>query len=69
MESNEKWWSISEVAFRYRVSRDTIIRRVEAGFLKALVMPRMGRRGTRVYKTRLISESELRRFERGNTTS
>jgi hypothetical protein len=69
MDSSEKWYSISEVAFRYRVSRDTIIRRIESGALRALVMPRISGKRHRSYKTRLVSESELLRFERANMTA
>ena len=68
MDSDEKWYSVSEVAFRYRVSRDTIIRRIQSGALRAMVLPRISSKRKRVYKTRLIAASELARFERTNMT-
>ncbi len=39
MNSNEKWYSVSEVAHRYRVSCDTIRRRIKGGKLRALRLP------------------------------
>jgi hypothetical protein len=68
MENQEKWLSVKEVAGRYGVSRDTIIRRIETGDLEALVWPRKSDKRVRDYKMRLISIRELDRFERENTT-
>jgi len=66
----EKWYSIKEVAGRYGVSRDTISRRIKKGKIRALRFPSVSSpRRKRGYDMDRISESELQRFERGNTTS
>lgn len=69
MDSNEKWYSVKEVAARYGVSRDTISRRVKRGKIRALRFPSISPKRKRGYDMDRISESELQRFERGNTTS
>ena len=69
MDANEKWYSIKEVAGRYGVSRDTISRRIKKGKIQALRFPSVSSKRKRGYDMDRISESELQRFERGNTTS
>jgi transposase len=63
----EKWFRVKEVAARYGVGRDTIKRRIEKGYLKALVMPEFSKERNRVYNVYLVAKSELQRFERENT--
>ncbi len=62
----EKWYRIKEVAARYGVGRDTIVRRIKKGHLTVLEFPEHSSLRNREYKVRLISESELQRFEREN---
>jgi excisionase family DNA binding protein len=69
MDGSGRWYSIKEVAARYEVGRDTIVRRIKKGHLKALVMPGKSSVQIRVYNVRRIHESELQRFERENTVS
>jgi excisionase family DNA binding protein len=67
MDGSERWYSIKEVAARYGVGRDTVVRRIKSGHLAALTIPMKSSRRTRVYNVRRIHESELQRFERENT--
>ena len=69
MDSDEKWYSVSEVSLRYRVGEDTIRRRIKSGHLRAMRLPRLSSRRKRSYETFLIPASELIRFERANMTS
>lgn len=50
----EKWYSVKEVSAIVGLSRDTIIRQIHGGFLKAFILPRRRtRRGIyRVYRIR-----------------
>jgi hypothetical protein len=68
MNSNEKWYSVSEVAHRYRVSCDTIRRRIKGGKLRALRLPKISPKRCRIFEVFMVSESELDRFERANMT-
>jgi excisionase family DNA binding protein len=68
MDSSEKWYSVKEVADRYRVSRDTITRRIKARKLRAMKLPSLSSKRKRIYETHLVSASELERFERTNMT-
>jgi DNA-directed RNA polymerase sigma subunit (sigma70/sigma32) len=69
MDSDEKWYSVKEVAGRYGVSRDTISRRIKKGKIRVLRFPSVSPKRKRGYDMDRISESELQRFERCNTTS
>lgn len=64
MDSSEKWYTIEELAFRWRCKRDAIIRRIQKGLIKAFHLPMKSNRRKRVYMVRLISESEVLRIER-----
>lgn len=61
MDTNfEKLLSIKEVADIMGVGRDTVVRLIKAGYLKAVVFPRLGGRGKNV--KRQVSLGEVRRF-------
>jgi len=66
MGSEEKWYRVKEVAARYGVSCDTIKRRIKAGALKAMKLPRVSPKRKRCYVVWLIPGSALDNFERGN---
>ena len=68
MDSNEKWYAVKEVAARYGVSTDTIRRRIKAGMMRALRFPYRSSKRKRIFEVFRISESELQRFERANST-
>ena len=69
MDSNEKWYSVKEVASRLSVSVDTVRRLIRRGLLKALRFPVRSNRRVRTYESFRIAESELLKFVRANTTS
>jgi excisionase family DNA binding protein len=69
MDSNEKWYSVKEVAARYGVSCDTIRRRIKRGILRALKLPSLSSKRKRIYECFRIAESELDRFTRVNSTN
>lgn len=60
METFEKMYSLKEAAGPLGCSRDSVVRLVRGGYLRAVEFPRMGGRGRNV--KRHIPESELRRF-------
>ena len=66
MDSNEKMWSVKEVAFVLGVSRDSVSRLIRRGELKAVRLPRMGGRGAnRIYR---VPEAAVDHFRTGNMT-
>jgi hypothetical protein len=67
MDGSERWFSVKEVAARWAVGRDTIVRRIKAGLIKAFVMPSKSPVRNRIYRIRRIAESEVQRIERENT--
>jgi len=70
MDSNEKWYSVKEVAARRGVSCDTVRRWIQRKLLRAFKFPgRSNNRRRRVYDCFRIAESELDRFTRANMTS
>lgn len=60
MESFEKMYSIKEAGAVLDVSRDSVVRLIRRGKLKAVHFPRMGGRG--VNRGRRVRQSELQRF-------
>ena len=62
MDSSERMYSMKEAGAILGVSPDTVKRRIDEGMLKAWVMPVRLNRRKRVYRTRRILESEIRRF-------
>jgi len=62
--SPEKWYSVKEVAEFLGFSRDTVIRQVRRGFLKAFVLPGKSSVRRRVYESRRIQGSEILRYVR-----
>jgi hypothetical protein len=66
MDSSERMYSVKEAAFILGVSRDTVIRLIKRGHLKAIVFPVISSKRNRKYLTRRIPASELRRFMDGN---
>jgi len=59
-----KWYSVKEVAGLLEFSRDTVIRQVKRGFLKAFVLPGKSAKRNRVYESRRIQGSEILRYVR-----
>lgn len=62
--SPERWYCVKEVAGLLGFSRDTVIRQVHKGFLKAFVLPGRSSVRRRVYASRRIQGSELLRYVR-----
>ena len=62
--SPEKWYCVKEVAEFLGFSRDTVIRQVRRGFLKAFVLPGKSAVRRRVYESRRIRGSEILRYVR-----
>ncbi len=62
--SPEKWYSVKEVAGLLGLSRDTVIRQIRQGFLKAFVLPGKSAVRRRVYASRRIQGSEILRYVR-----
>jgi len=60
MDTFEKMFSVKEAAGVLFCSRDSVVRLIRAGALRAVEFPRMGGRGKNV--KRQLPESELRRF-------
>jgi excisionase family DNA binding protein len=68
MDSNEKWLSVKEVAAKRGVSCDTVRRWIQRKLVRAFKLPGRSNRRRRVYECFRISEGELDRFTRANTT-
>lgn len=64
MDSNEKWYSVKEFAGSLAVGRDTVIRWIQKGVLRAFKFPGQSNKRKRVYRSYRISESERQRFIR-----
>ena len=62
--SPERWYSVKEVGECLGFSRDTVIRQVRKGFLKAFVLPGKSSVRRRVYESRRIQGSEISRYVR-----
>jgi predicted site-specific integrase-resolvase len=61
----ETWYSVKEAAAIAGLSRDSIIRQIHAGFLKAFILPRKRSR-RRIYNVyRILGAELIRWFERG----
>ena len=60
MDTFEKMYSVKEVAGQLGVSRDSIVRLIRNGHLRAVRLPRMGGRGANRHD--LVQESEIRNF-------
>ncbi len=60
----ERWYSVKEVSGLLGFSRDTVIRQVRRGFLKAFVLPGKSSVRRRVYESRRIQGSEVLRYVR-----
>ena len=63
----ERWYAVDEVAAFIGYERDTVIRRIKDGFLKAFVLPVKQRSRRRVYSSRRVQGSEIIRFLKENT--
>ena len=68
MESNEKWYSVKEVAARFGVSCDSVRRWIKRGKLKAFKMPSLSSKRKRIFECFRVASSELDRFLRANMT-
>lgn len=66
MDSSERMYSVKEAAWILGVSRDTVIRLIKRGKLKAIIVIERSSNRHREYLTRRIRESELKRFMDGN---
>ena len=67
--NSEKWLSVKEVAAKLGVSVDTVRRWIRRGWIKALKFPAQAKRTHRRFEVFRISDDELGRFIRVNTTS
>jgi excisionase family DNA binding protein len=67
--SPEKWYSVKEVAGLLGFSRDTVVRQIRRGLLKAFVLPGKSSVRQRVYKSRRIQGSEVLRYVREHMMS
>ncbi len=65
--SPEKWYSVKEVAGLLGFSRDTVIRQIRRGYLKAFVLPGKSSVRRRPYESRRIKGSEILRYVREHT--
>ena len=59
-----QWYSVKEVAGLLGFSRDTVIRQVRKGLLKAFVLLGKSSVRRRVYESRRIQGSEISRYVR-----
>jgi excisionase family DNA binding protein len=66
MDSNEKWFSVKEVAGMKGVSVDTVRRWIRRGLLKAFRLPVQSNRRKRKYECFRISSHHLDSFWDGN---
>ncbi len=69
MDSNEKWYSVNEFAGSLAIGRDTVVRWIQRGVLRAFRFPVPSKKRTRKYNSYRISESERQRFIRSWMTS
>ena len=69
MDSHEKWWSVKEFAYRLDVSRDTVIRWIHRGDLKAFRFPVPARTRKRRYESYRIRSADGELFIRKWMTS
>jgi excisionase family DNA binding protein len=69
MDSDEKWYSVKEFAGSLAVGRDTVIRWIQRGVLRAFRFPAPSKKRKRKYESYRISESERQRFIRSWMTS
>jgi excisionase family DNA binding protein len=60
MSAFEKMFSVKEAAGLLGVSRDSVVRLIDGGYLEAVRFPRMGGRGFN--RPTRIEEAELKRF-------
>ena len=57
----ERWYSVKEVSVIVGLSRDTIIRQIQSGFLKAFILPRKRTR-RRIFRVYRILGADLLRW-------
>jgi excisionase family DNA binding protein len=69
MDSSEKWYSVKEFAASLAVGRDTVVRWIQKGVLRAFQFPVQSSRRKRKYNSYRIPESERQRFIRSWMTS
>jgi excisionase family DNA binding protein len=69
METSEKWYSVKEFAASLAVGRDSVIRWIQRGLLRAFRFPTPHKKGKRKRDSYRISESERQRFIRSWMTS
>jgi excisionase family DNA binding protein len=68
MDSNEKWYSVKEVAALRGVSCDTVRRWIQRRLLRAFKFSERSNKRRRVYDCFRVAESELDRFTRARMT-
>ena len=69
MDSNEKWTSAKEFAYRLDVSPDTVYRWIKRGHLRAFRFPCPVRSRKRTYESYRIRPEDAERFIRSWMTS
>lgn len=62
MVNPDQWYSVKEVGGHLGISRDTVIRQIEAGNLEAFKLPARSSKRKRVYRSRRVQGAELIRF-------
>lgn len=60
----EEWYTVQDVAELLGFGRDTVIRQIKQGYLKAFVMPCKSTRRCRVFESRRIQRAEILRYVR-----
>jgi len=60
----EKFYSVKEVSEFLGLSRDTVVRQIRNGHLKAFVLPSKSSRRKRVFETRRVQGAEIDRYVR-----
>jgi hypothetical protein len=64
----EKWYSVDETAAILGFERDSVIRRIQDGQIQAFILPRVGKRRNRVYRSYRIQGAEIIRYVSVNMT-
>jgi hypothetical protein len=59
---SDAWYSVDAVARYANLSRDTIIRQIHRGYLKAFVLPSEPKKRRRIFRTYRIRGAEVLRW-------
>lgn len=67
--SPDQWYSVKEVGGLLGFSRDTVIRQIKRGLIRAFILPGRSAKRSRVYESRRIQGSEVLRYVREHQTA